>query len=214
MKRINLVGVTYSYPGSERIVLKDVTTSIETGELVALYGPNGAGKSTLLRLVAGLIEPSSGSVEGVPAEDWNRIALVMQEPASQIICGSVREELAWGLQNLLVPADEIERRTTEALQRFNLEEVADRPPESLSDGGQQLLAIASALIMDPDFILFDEAPAFLDPYWRRRIWDEAQRARVSAGVIWSAARRKDARNCDRIWWIDKGALVELRPNDI
>lgn len=208
MSSLKLNNVGFAWPGSEKPLFKGVSATLMTGELVALFGANGSGKSTLARLTAGLLTPTKGSIERPKSDGWNRIALVMQEPSAQLLCSSVAEEIAWGLENLRLSSAEIAHRVDDALRQFGLECLRDVPPEQLSDGQRQLTAIASAIVMRPEFIIFDEATAFIDPFWRKQLWEYAESSKNSAGVLWVTARPEEAQRCDRIWHLQDGKVKE------
>jgi energy-coupling factor transporter ATP-binding protein EcfA2 len=212
LNRIELSGVRFTYPGAAQPAVEEVSVQLESGNLIALYGANGSGKSTLARLIAGLLNPAAGKITRPQNAGWNGVSMVMQEPSAQLLAGSVAEEIAWGLENLALPQAEIARRVEEALNHFDLSALAETPPESLSDGQRQLVVIAAALVMEPDFIIFDEATAFLDPYWRKRLWGEALSIRNRCGVLWVTARSDEARRCEDIWFLESGHLTRLSPS--
>lgn len=202
MNRLKLTNVGFTWPGADTPLFAGVSATLSTGQLIALYGANGSGKSTLARLAAGLLTPTEGKVEHSGHDGWNRVALVMQEPSAQLLCGTVAEEIAWGLENLNLPTAEIVRRVEDALKRFGLENLRDVPPEQLSDGQRQQTAIASVMVMQPEFIIFDEATAFLDPFWRKQLWANAIAAKKTCGVLWVTARPDEAEKCDLIWLVE------------
>lgn len=210
MNRLSLAGVTFTYPGADRPAVREVNAVLNRGELVVLVGENGSGKSSLARLMAGLLKPDEGEIGGRRGDGiggWNGVALVMQDAASQLLGATVEEEIAWGLENLALPPDVIESRVQGALDRFGLRSLKERPPEALSDGEQQLLAVASALVMEPDFLILDEAAAYLDLFWRRRVWDEARGASGRCGLLWVTSRRDDAQRGDKVWRMSEGRLA-------
>jgi len=204
---VRLIGAGYSYPGITRRLFRNVSITLEKGDLTALYGSNGSGKTTLARLIAGLIEPTEGVVSRPDATGWNRIGLVMQEPSAQLVAATVEEEIAWGLENLRTPLSEMKSRVGAALERFGLSKLRNEPPERLSDGERQLTAIAAVTVMDPAFVIFDEAASFLDPYWRKRIWEIAGELRATAGVLWVTAKPEEARRCHRVWRMEGGTVA-------
>jgi energy-coupling factor transporter ATP-binding protein EcfA2 len=178
MSLLELDRVSYSYPGSPKPALKNLSLSIDEGEYVALVGANGSGKSSLLRLLDGLRIPSSGqlrvrglSISGEEGRKAARIAvgLVFQSPADQIVSSSVEEDVAFGPENLGLPRDEISARVGAALEAVGLSEQRLRPSHFLSAGQQQRLAVAGALALGPACLAFDEATAMLDPEARERI---------------------------------------------
>lgn len=147
-----------------RILVDNVSFSIEPGELVAVVGANGAGKTTLLKAVAGVTRPPRGSVRiaGLdPARaDVGRLAArvgyVFQNPEHQFVTGSVRDELAHGLVVRGIGADEVAVRVDEMLTRFGLEEHADQHPFLLSGGQKRRLSVGTAMICRPNILVLDE----------------------------------------------------------
>ncbi len=208
MSRLELHSVEYAYPGMSEPLLASISCTLSAGELFVLTGSNGSGKSTLGRLIAGLIEPDSGEIWGRrdSGTGWNGVALVMQDPLSQLLTASVEEEIAWGLENLNVPRAEIARRVESALEQFGLTALRHKPPEMLADGECQLIAFAANSVMEPDFFIFDEATAYLDLKWRKRLWEAAREASKRCGVIWITTRDVDSEGVAAVWRLAEGRL--------
>ncbi len=154
----------------------EVTFDVGAGEVVLLLGPSGSGKSTLTLALNGLIPHAvpatmTGIVEAggidtaraATAELSTRVAMVFQDPDAQIVTGTVYDEVAFGPENLLLPLDEIHRRTEDAVRRVGLWDRRDENPDRLSGGGRQRLAIACALAMGSPLVVLDEPTANLDP---------------------------------------------------
>ncbi|MGM3160822.1 ABC transporter ATP-binding protein [Dickeya undicola] len=165
MASLELKNVHKSY-GSIQII-KGVDLTIRDGEFMVFVGPSGCGKSTLLRMIAGLEPITDGELwigdrkvnDLGPAD--RKIAMVFQSYALYPHL-SVRKNLAFGLENLHFPKDEIERRIAEAARMLGLEPYLDRKPRALSGGQQQRVAIGRAIVRDPDLFLFDEPLSNLD----------------------------------------------------
>ena len=156
-------GWGWRHAGRRQWAVRGLDLRIEAGERVLLLGASGAGKSTLLTALAGLLRaPEAGDEEGELAVH-GRPGLVLQDPASAIVMGRVGDEVAFGLENLGVPADEIWRRVRDALHDVGLSHPLGHPTRALSGGEQQRLAIAGALALRPDVWLLDEPTANLDP---------------------------------------------------
>ena len=173
MKAVEVRNLTVAY--NSRIVIRDFTFTAEAGEAVLLKGPSGCGKSTFLHALCGLLPGSipaviSGEVliagkdiyKLSVAERAREIGIVFQNPETQLFCGSVEDEVAFGLENLCVPRDEIGRRIDQMLALTGLEKYRRTPPQELSGGQKQLVVLASVLALDPKILLLDEALSQLD----------------------------------------------------
>jgi len=178
MPLISIQSLSFTYPGSSTQALSDINLSLEPGEYLAIVGANGSGKSTLIRCLNGLLVPPPGtvSVDGFdPAEAAGRIgarkalSLVFQSPPDQIVASIVEEDVAFGLENLGVPYDEMHERVDQALGAVDLLAERHRSPRFLSSGQQQRLAVAGALAMRPRIVAFDEATSMIDPNGRAAI---------------------------------------------
>ena len=162
---VRRLGLSYPETGE---VLKRVDLRVNRGERVHLFGCNGAGKSSLLRCLAGLLRPDSGEI-GIAGErnpDPSRLlgkaGVLFQNPARQLFCESVREEVAFSLERLGYPAHESGRAVSEALSFCGIPHLADRAPLTLSFGEQHRVALAAVLAPRPALLLLDEPFAGLD----------------------------------------------------
>jgi energy-coupling factor transport system ATP-binding protein len=172
-----------AYPLAKGYALSGVSFEARRGEFVLVVGPTGSGKTTLLLTLAGAI-PSliPARVEGLvkvagrsPAEEGlaglaGTVGVVFQDPESQYVMPTVIEEAYFPGENLALPPSEVERRARRALELVGLEEYSDRRVETLSTGLKQRLAIASALVMDPEVLLLDEPTAHIDMRTAREIY--------------------------------------------
>ncbi|MDQ1124279.1 ABC transporter ATP-binding protein [Microbacterium trichothecenolyticum] len=169
--RVDVEGWGWRYAGRKLPATRDVDLIIEPGERVLLLGASGAGKSTLLAGIAGLLGGSDEGertgrilVDGVPPESQRgRIGLVLQDPESGVVLSKVGDDVAFGCENLGVPAVEIPFRVAEAVASVGLSVPLDRPTAALSGGQKQRLALAGVLAMRPGLLLLDEPTANLDP---------------------------------------------------
>lgn len=182
---IQLNQVTYTYPATARPVLRDITLEIPAGQFCAVVGANGAGKSTLAYTIAGFIPhfykgKLAGSVlvngketSQAPLNELvEQVGLIFQNPFNQISGTkfTVREEIAFGLENLGLPREEMEARIQAALSLVDIEDLADRYPLALSGGQMQRVAIASVLAMRPQVLVLDEPTSQLDPIGSREVF--------------------------------------------
>lgn len=191
---IEIEGLEHIYrrdDGTEVAAVRGVDLTIARGGFVALIGPNGSGKSTLARHLNALLRPTSGRVwvDGLLTDNednlWSirrRVGMVFQNPENQIVASTVEEDVAFGPENWALPPAEIRRRVDEALVAVGLGEQGRTPPQMLSGGQKQLLAVAGALAARPECIVFDEPTAMLDPRGRRQVMGTIQRLNAEEGL--------------------------------
>lgn len=167
-------GVSFYYRQG-REVLSSVSFSIREGEFLSIVGGNGSGKSTLAKLMNGLLQTKSGTVRfgelltSDPASlraIREQIGLIFQNPDDQFITTNVTDEIVFGLENIRVSAQQIEKRVQSALEAVRMEAYAAAAPHELSGGQKQRAAIAAVLAMRPKLLVFDEATSMLDPRGR------------------------------------------------
>ncbi len=173
---IRVEGLTVKYPGRKRPALVRVSFSVQPGELVLVLGPSGCGKSTLALCLNGVIPHAiAATMEGrvrvvgldtrqVPLSRLSeKVGVVFQDPEAQFCLLTVEEEVAFGLENLGVPPDEMPGRIAAALELIGLAELRERRIDRLSGGQKQRLALACVLAMGPEILVLDEPTAHLDP---------------------------------------------------
>ena len=214
---IEVQGVTYAYEDGGPLAVDGVSLSVEEGEFTAILGQNGSGKSTLAKLLNGLYQPDEGKVlvMGMDTADEDRIwqirqaaGMVFQNPDNQLVATIVRDDVAFGLENIGVKTEEMPERIDEALRAVGMEEFIDRAPHLLSGGQKQRVAIAGILAMRPRIIIFDEATAMLDPAGRREVFETVQRLnREGITVLWITHFMEEAAKCRRIHVMDAGRIV-------
>ena len=165
MSTLELKSVTKTFGTTK--VIHGIDLAIEHGEFIVFVGPSGCGKSTLLRMIAGLEDVTTGTIEidaeevnGVPAAERG-LAMVFQSYALYPHM-SVKQNLSFGLENLKTPKDEIKRRVAEAARMLRMEHLLERRPGQLSGGQRQRVAIGRAVVREPKIFLFDEPLSNLD----------------------------------------------------
>lgn len=171
--------------------LSDVTCTIPKGSFTAIIGTNGSGKSTLARHLNALYLPTAGEVivEGMKTSDmehiWDirqKVGMVFQNPDNQLVAAIVEEDVAFGPENLGVPAEEIRKRVDYALEKVGMSAYRTHSPAMLSGGQKQRIAIAGVLAMHPDCIVLDEPTAMLDPLGRKEVMDTIHELNHSEGI--------------------------------
>lgn len=173
---LEVKGVSFSYD-RETDAVKDVSFKVQKGEYVCLIGHNGSGKSTLAHLIVGLIEPSKGEIEifSNKMDDSNAldvrrgIGIIFQNPDNQFIGATVREDIAFGLENDCVDPLKMESLVNDYAALVGMSDYLDKEPTNLSGGQKQRVAIAGALVRHPKILIMDEATSMLDPKGKREI---------------------------------------------
>lgn len=204
MAVLEVKDLTYTYPSCTAPALKNISFQADAGELIGLIGANGAGKSTLCYALTGFIPHMfSGIMEGsvqIASMDTHahplsqmagRVGLVLQNPANQLsgVRYTVYEEVAFGLENLGVPRQEMHPRIEQALTLVGIAYLAHRSPFTLSGGEQQRLALASILVMEPRILVLDEPTALLDPQGALNFFQVIQHLRKVGTTIVLAENR-------------------------
>lgn len=179
---VRLEHLSYSYKNDDNIneedlTINDVNFDIYEGEYVALIGHNGSGKSTLAKLIIGLYVQLKGQIYIFDQEmnDDNvyelrrNLGIIFQNPDNQFIGSTVRDDIAFGLENDCIDTDTMKVLVDEFAEKVGMKEYLDKEPSNLSGGQKQRVAIAGALARKPKILIMDEATAMLDPKGRRDI---------------------------------------------
>ena len=176
MKAIEIENLSFSYTKDQE-VLKQLNLEIELGSHVCIIGHNGSGKSTLAKLIIGLLEGKSGSIKVMENEvnEKNihtireKVGIVFQNPDNQFIGSTVRDDIAFGLENRRIPQEKMDDVIDEFSKKVGMFDFLDQEPSNLSGGQKQRVALAGVLAMNPDILILDEATAMLDPKGRKEI---------------------------------------------
>ena len=177
MSLIEVKNVSFAYSENARKAIDDVSFSVRQGDYVTVIGHNGSGKSTLAKLIAGLLPVKEGEIlvdgkevnEANIAEIRTRLGIVFQNPDNQFIGSTVKDDIAFGLENKQVPSGDMEPIIREYAEKVGLTSFLDYEPQNLSGGQKQRVAIAGILAMKPEIIIFDEATSMLDPKGKKEI---------------------------------------------
>ncbi len=214
MSIIETKNLTYQY-SKEAQAVNDVTLSINKGEYVCILGHNGSGKSTLSKLLVGLLEPKSGSIyiNGLEMNEQNineirkNIGIVFQNPDNQFVGVTVKDDIAFGLENRNVDSSTMQSLVKEYSTKVSMEKFLENNPEQLSGGEKQRVAIAGVLAMNPEIIIFDEATSMLDPQGVREILDIINKLKKEKTIISITHNLLEAKYCDRVIVMNQGKVV-------
>ena len=206
--------------------LNGVSVGVQRGEFVAVLGANGCGKSTLAKHFNAILLPESGTVlvEGMDTRDEEKIydirqkvGMVFQSPDNQIVATVVEEDVAFALENLGVPPEEMRRRVDDAMKMAGIYEYRERAPHNLSGGQKQRVAIAGVVAMRPDCLILDEATAMLDPRGREQVMQTIHRLNKDMGITVVAITHymEEAAQADRVLVMSQGHVVmEGTPKEV
>jgi len=213
---------SYGSPDDGKIVLdevlKGININIRSGEFVAVLGHNGSGKSTFAKHTNAILTPSSGKIYviGIDTKDENRIfdirqnvGMVFQNPDNQIVAAIVEEDVAFALENIGIPSDEMRKRVDEALKTVNMYEYREHSPHKLSGGQKQRITIAGIIAMRPKCIVLDEPTAMLDPAGRRDVIETIKMLNRQYGitVVLITHYMDEAAKTDRVIVMDSGTVI-------
>jgi energy-coupling factor transporter ATP-binding protein EcfA2 len=222
---LTLDKVSYMYPRSTEPVLRDISLQIRRGEFLGLIGATGAGKTTLCLALNGIVPQFYGgrffgratvagldTLEHPVSELAQHVGAVFQDPETQLISTSVENEIAFALENLQVPREEIQLRIPRVLDAVRLSGTERKHPHELSGGQKQRLAIAAALAMQPDLLVLDEPTSQLDPVGAEEVFTVVRELNHELGmtiVMASHAAEEMAEYADRIALLSAGRLVTV-----
>ncbi len=193
------------------VVLDSCSLTVPKGEFWMLLGTNGSGKSTLLKLLAGLLQPQSGSINILPP-----LGFVFQNPDHQLVMPTVGADVAFGLVEEKLSLRLVKQRVEEALNAVNLLPLTRRPIYALSGGQKQRVAIAGEIARHCEVLLLDEPTALLDPDSQLDLVAQVQLLVKSRGLtaLWVTHRLGELDYCDGAFLLEKGKVVDQGdPND-
>ncbi len=205
--------------------LNDVSFTIKKGSYTAILGHNGSGKSTIAKLLMGLLEKKSGSivVDGIELtyetlyDVRNKIGIVFQNPDNQFIGATVRDDIAFGLENNCVDPNSMEGIILEYAKKVNMLEFLDHEPTKLSGGQKQRVAIAGILAMSPSIIILDEATSMLDPRGKKEITQLVQQLNKDKNMTIVSITHdiEEAALADHVILLNKGQVIDFgKPEDV
>lgn len=204
--------LSFSY--ADAPALSEVSFEVHAGENVGIVGPNGGGKSTLVRMLNGLLLPDSGSVRvsgrdpaTEPFEVRKHLGVLFQNPENGLVAPFVEDDVAFGLENLGVPREEMRQRVANAIRAVGLEGYEHREPHTLSGGEKQRVALAGLLAVEPEILVLDEPTSMLDAAGRREVLERLEALRSDRTVLHVTHHLEELVDADRILVLNGGELV-------
>ena len=217
---IELENIHYRYHEDDaREALAGVSLEIRRGEWLAIIGHNGSGKSTLAKVMNGLIEANTGSVvvngkvltEETVFEARRTVGMVFQNPDNQFVGTTVEDDIAFGLENIGLPREEMLERVTKVLEMVKISEFRTKEPARLSGGQKQRVAIAGVTALEPEVIILDEATSMLDPKGRLEVISTIQKLHKEKKitVISITHDLDEAAQADRVVLMEQGQIQQI-----
>ena len=217
---IELEDIHYRYHEDDaREALAGVSLEIRRGEWLAIIGHNGSGKSTLAKVMNGLIEANTGSVvvngkvltEETVFDARRTVGMVFQNPDNQFVGTTVEDDIAFGLENIGLPREEMLERVTKVLEMVKMSEFRTKEPARLSGGQKQRVAIAGVTALEPEVIILDEATSMLDPKGRLEVISTIQKLHKEKKitVISITHDLDEAAQADRVILMEQGQIQQI-----
>ena len=214
MSFIEVKDLSFRYVKEEQTI-NNVSFNINKGEFICILGHNGSGKSTLAKLLVGLLKAKRGWIlingielnEDTVDELRKEMGIVFQNPDNQFVGVTVKDDIAFGLENRCVKSDEMKEKVEKYAKLVRMEDFLDRNPEELSGGEKQRVAIAGILAMNPELIIFDESTSMIDPKGVREIIEIIKELKGKKTVISITHNLDEASFADRVIVMNQGKIV-------
>ena len=223
---ISIKNIHFHYHDDDkREALSDVSIDVYPGEWLAIIGHNGSGKSTLAKMMNGLLEPNEGSIyidgqlltEETVYEARRKVGMVFQNPDNQFVGTTVEDDIAFGLENIGMPREEMIQKINSSLEMVRMIKFKDKEPARLSGGQKQRVAIAGMIALAPKVVILDEATSMLDPQGRFEVISTIQKLHKEKGitVISITHDLEEAASADRVLLMEGGKVNRIgAPSEI
>lgn len=223
---ISIKNIHFNYQDQDtREALSDVSLDVYEGEWLAVIGHNGSGKSTLAKMMNGLLEASSGEIyidgqlltEKTVYEARRKVGMVFQNPDNQFVGTTVEDDIAFGLENIGMPRDEMVQKINASLEMVRMTKFKEKEPARLSGGQKQRVAIAGMIALAPKVVILDEATSMLDPQGRFEVISTIQQLHKDKGitVISITHDLDEAAQADRVLLMEGGKVNRIgTPSEI
>lgn len=214
MAYIEIDQLTFGYT-KHHFAVNELSLSIHKGEFVCILGHNGSGKSTLAKLLIGLLRPRGGTItidgevlsEETVDDIRKKIGIVFQNPDNQFVGVTVKDDIAFGMENHLIPRDEMLQRIDTYTKIVSMDKFLNHNPEQLSGGEKQRVAIAGILAMDPEVIIFDEATSMLDPKGVGEVNQVIADLKGKKTIIAITHNLEESLQADRVIVMNEGKII-------
>lgn len=217
---ISIKDIDFSYGKHE--IFKNFSLDIEKGDFITIIGPNGSGKSTLVRILLGL-EKTTGEIyvnslrmnKQNIREIMSKIGVVLENPDNQFVAETVMHEISFSLENMQVESSEIRKRVNKIAEFVGIEELLEKEPHSLSGGQKQLVSLASALAINPDVLILDEAFTMLDVEAKEKIYKKIKYLNETENltILNVSHDTEDTLNGNKILVLDNGKVILYGPKE-
>lgn len=223
---ISIKNIHFNYQDQDTSeALSDVSLDVYEGEWLAIIGHNGSGKSTLAKMMNGLLEASSGEIyidgqlltEKTVYEARRKVGMVFQNPDNQFVGTTVEDDIAFGLENIGMPRDEMVQKINASLEMVRMTKFKEKEPARLSGGQKQRVAIAGMIALAPKVVILDEATSMLDPQGRFEVISTIQQLHKEKGitVISITHDLDEAAQADRVLLMEGGKVNRIgTPSEI
>ena len=223
---ISIKNIHFNYQDQDTSeALSDVSLDVYEGEWLAIIGHNGSGKSTLAKMMNGLLEASSGEIyidgqlltEKTVYEARRKVGMVFQNPDNQFVGTTVEDDIAFGLENIGMPRDEMVQKINASLEMVRMTKFKEKEPARLSGGQKQRVAIAGMIALAPKVVILDEATSMLDPQGRFEVISTIQQLHKEKGitVISITHDLDEAAQADRVLLMEGGIVNRIgTPSEI
>ena len=223
---ISIKNIHFNYQDQDtREALSDVSLDVYEGEWLAIIGHNGSGKSTLAKMMNGLLEASSGEIyidgqlltEDTVYEARRKVGMVFQNPDNQFVGTTVEDDIAFGLENIGMPREEMVQKINASLEMVRMTKFKEKEPARLSGGQKQRVAIAGMIALAPKVVILDEATSMLDPQGRYEVISTIQQLHKEKGitVISITHDLDEAAQADRVLLMEGGKVNRIgKPSEI
>ena len=214
---IELNNLTFKYREDEAYALDHISISFKKGDWTSIIGHNGSGKSTLVKIIMGINESYDGDIfvdcEKLTEDNKHQLrkhfAIVFQNPDNQFVGATVEDDVAFGLENLGMPRDEMIERTNYALGLVGMSDFKNHEPHRLSGGQKQRVAIASAIALQPEVLILDESTSMLDPEGRQDVLNILKKlhGQLDTTILYITHDLTEISSSDKVVVMNKGAIV-------